>query len=218
MVYDEVLLQAQLFAGIGREEMETMLQALSARAETYEKGERILTAGDEVTFVGIVLAGQANVIKEDVDGERSLMARLLPGDHFAEALCCAGAKSSPVSVVAEGETTVLLLNFWKMMSAPPGGGTLPVKLAKNMMMILAGKSLYLQERMTYLGKKTIRKKLLKYLQNASQNKGQTFTIPYNREELADYLCVDRSALSRELSKLKEEKVVDYWKNHFKIVP
>ena len=217
MIYDDVLLQARLFAGIDRKEMKMLLKVLNAQTETYEKEERILNAGDEVTFVGLVLAGQANVIKEDADGERALVARLLPGDHFAEALCCAGIKHSPVSVVAEEATTVLLLNFQRMMSVAPGGGVLPARLANNMMMLLAEKSLYLQERMTYLSKKTIRKKLLKYLLNASKNGNSAFTIPYNREELADYLCVDRSALSRELSKLKQEKMIDYWKNHFKVM-
>ena len=213
----ESLKKSKLFAEIDEKEIASMLTCLDARTLHLKKGDAVIRHGDKVEYVGVVLDGVLHVIKEDADGERSLMAQLSAGDHFAEALCCAGIAESPVSVLVETEATVMLLDFKRILHTCTNACIFHAKLIENMLCVMAAKNVQLQARIEYLSKKTIRKRILKYLVNLSGGANETFTIPFNREELADYLCIDRSALSRELMRLKEEKVLDYWKNQFRIL-
>lgn len=211
------LSQTALFTGIAPQDIGPMLQCLQARKTEYKKGDCVLRQGQAAQYVGVVLDGALSIEKQDADGERSLLARLEPGDHFAEALCCAGVTESPVSVTAEADSQVMLLDFKRILEFCPNACVFHSKLIENMLHILAKKNIQMQTRMEYMSKKTIRKKILKYLASFSVPKGQAFTLPFNREELADYLCIDRSALSRELAALKRENKIDYWKNSFKWV-
>lgn len=211
------LTQSLLFSAIAEEEIPSMLACLDSRTVAYQKADMILRAGEPVQQMGILLEGNASVIKEDADGERSLVTQLEPGDNFAEALCCAGVQQSPVSVRADTPALVLLLNFKRILLTCPKACTYHSKLIENMLFVVATKNLQIQTRMDYLSKKTLRKRLLKYLSNQSGPGSQPFSIPFNREELADYLCADRSALSRELAKLKDEGQLDYWKNQFRLL-
>lgn len=210
------LIKSRLFAGIDEHEISSMLACLNGRTFELNKGDFIIRHGDTVEQVGVVLEGVLHVIKEDADGERSLMAQLAAGDHFAEALCCAGITESPVSVMAETSATVMLLDFKRILHTCTNACAFHAKLVENMLFIVASKNVQMQARIEFLSKKTIRKRILKYLTTLSGGTKQPFTIPFNREELADYLCIDRSALSRELMHLKEEQVLDYWKNQFRL--
>lgn len=213
----ESLKKSKLFAEMEEREIASMLTCLRARTVSLKKGDAVIRHGDKVEYVGVVLNGVLHVIKEDADGERSLMAQLVEGDHFAETLCCAGITESPISVFAETDTTVMLLDFKRILHTCTNACVFHTKLIENMLFVVASKNVQLQAQIEYLSKKTIRKRILKYLTNLSGGGNQAFTIPFNREELADYLCVDRSALSRELMWLKEEKVLDYWKNQFRML-
>lgn len=217
MLFLEEIKKAQLFWGMEDEDIKSLIKCLNAVIKKYKKGSYILSAGEPVDYVGIILEGQAGITKDDADGGRSVIAQLMPSDHFAETLCCAGVKISPVNVIAQTEAVAIQLDFKRILTTCPNTCRFHSQLIENMLMVLASKNLYLQERTEYLSQKSIRGKVMKYLYNAAKGSNRSFSIPYSREQLADYLSIDRSALSRELSKMKDEKIIDYWKSEFKIL-
>ena len=217
MQYIEEIKKARLFMGIEDKDIGEMLKCLDAKIAMFKKSEYIFSSGDYVKNVGIVLSGNINIMKEDVDGEAFLLTQLGVSDHFAESICCANINASPVSVLAVTDVVVMLLDFSRIINTCTNACAFHSKLIENMIQLVAQKNLYLQERIDYLCKKSIRKKLMTYLKSTSKGSQNTFAIPYNREELANYLSVDRSALSRELAKLKDENIIDYWKNKFKVL-
>ncbi len=214
----EVLGRVSLFAGIDAQERRAVLACLGARAVELRRGECALAAGDRPDQVGVVLEGRLHIVREDAEGGRALLAALEPGELFAEVLCCAGVGESPVTVLAETDATVLQIGFARMLRSCPQACAFHARLVENMLRVIAQKSLELQRRLELLSAKTIRERLLRYLTSVAAQQGTSaFALPFNREELADFLCVDRSALSRELARLKREGTIDYWKNQFKLV-
>lgn len=216
--HDTVLHSVRLFDGIQPNHLSSMLACLGAQRIPLQKDSCALMAGEQVEHVGIVLEGRFLLIREDRDGGRNLLATLSPGDFFGEALCCAGVNESPVSVVADTDGLVMRLAFQRILHVCPNACAFHTRLLENMLGVLAGKNLQLQQQLDFLSQKTIRVRLLRYLETQTPGEGREFSIPFNREELADFLCVDRSALSREMARLKAEGLIDYWKNTFKLFP
>ncbi len=215
-MYQNVL-SSELFRGIAEKDLSSMLRCLNARQLAIRKGDYILRPGEKIENIGIVLHGTLQIMKEDTDGDRTILAQLEPGSHFAEAFCCAGIVESPISIRADTDAAIMLLDFTRILHTCTHACVFHTKLIENMLFILANKNVQLQTRMEFLSKKTIRKRLLKYIRHCSNGTTNTISIPFNREELANYLCVDRSALSRELAQLKKEGILDYWKNQFKLL-
>jgi len=214
--YFDVLKSVGLFKNIEDTDLETMLKCLNAEIKIVKKNEVILLAGEKPNYVGIVLSGQIHIIRENLDGKSSLMAAITAGDFFAEALCCANVTESPVTILAGENTTVILLKFDRILHICSRSCAFHQKLIENMLNLLANKNLFLQSRMEIMAIKSIRSKVLRYLESFVPKQGRIITIPFNREELADYLCVERSALSHELSKMKKDGLIDYKKNRFTI--
>lgn len=215
--FADVLARATLFSGIEASEIDALFVCLGAKRFDLAKDDFALRVGEPPVNVGVVAEGRFHVIREDFEGERTLIASLEPGDHFAESLCCAGVAESPVSVVANTPGVVWLLSFRRILQTCPHSCTFHGKLLENMLGVLASKNLEMQARMELLSQKSIRARLMRYLETVARKQGNSFVIPFNREELADYLCIDRSALSRELGRLKSEGVIDFWKNNFKLL-
>lgn len=215
--YSNVLRTVKLFEGIAPEQLDAMLACLDAKTIGVRKGDFLLSAGESAAHVGIVLAGQLHIVREDIHGGRALLAALTKGGIFAETLCCAGVMESPVSVIAESDGSVMLLAFQRILHTCSGACVFHAKLIENMLRVIAAKNLQLQARMELLSRKSIRERVLAYLESIAARQGRAFSIPLNREGLADFLCVDRSALSRELGRLKEAGVIDFWKNNFKML-
>ncbi len=205
-----------LFAGVGPEEIRQMLQCLGARGEDVPKDGFAMMAGDTPDHVGVVLAGELRVLREDAMGGRALLATLGPGDLFAEALACAHIAKSPVSVVATQPSRVLRLAFGRILSTCPSACAFHAKLVENMLGIVARKSMALQSRMEILEQKSIRGRILRYLLTQGAP-GEWLRVPLDRNALADYLAVDRSALSRELSRMAAEGVLAYKKSEFRLL-
>jgi len=203
-----------LFDGIGATELEPMLNCIDARVEVVKKDSIILLAGDKPSFVGIVVSGQVHIVREDFEGNRSLLAVLTTGGIFAEALCCAGVPESPVTVFADCDSTIILLGFYRIMQTCPNSCPFHRALIENMLRLIACKNLLLQSHMEILSMKTIRARVMRYFESFLHEQGREITIPLNREELANYLCVDRSALSHELMKMKQDGLIEYRKNEF----
>lgn len=181
-------------------------EALQARKQRFEKNQFILTAGDPAASIGVVLSGNIQVLKEDYWGRRSILAQLGPGDLFAEAFFYAGVPEMPVSVLAVAPTEILFLTKEEA-NAP--------QVLQAMVRVMANKNIRLTQKIAHISQSTTREKLLSYFsEQAQQAHSNTFSIPFNRQALADYLSVDRSAMSAELGKLQKEGVLQFHKSHF----
>ena len=203
-----------LFKDIGGAELEAMLDCLGVEVRTVRKNSVLLLAGEMPVHVGVVLSGLVHIVKEDVDGNYTLVASASPGEIFGEALCCAGVEESPVTVLAAAESEALLLRYERIVHICQNTCGRHQKLIENMLNIVAQKNLYLQDRIEIVSIKSVRAKVLRYLESFLAKQGRHITIPFNRERLAEYLCVERSALSHELSRMKREGLIDYRKNTF----
>lgn len=212
--YFEILCKVSLFQDINPNDLDAMLSCLLAETAQVEKNEILLMAGEKPKRVGIVLSGRLQVIKESFEGERTIMAILDPCDLFAEALCCAGVQESPVTVIADSDCTVMLVDFQHILQTCSKSCVFHHKLIENMLRVIAEKNLFLQNRMDIVRKKSVREKVLTYLEAFTLKQGRSVTIPLNREEMANYLCVERSALSHELMKMKRDGILSYSKNSF----
>lgn len=217
MKYLEVLQKCPLFAKISVQDLASMLHCLGARERRYAAGESIMYAGEPAEAVGLVLAGRVQVAFTEAGGERTLITEARPGDIFAETFACApGAhKVLPAAVTAASDSVVLLMDHQRIITVCPSACTFHSRLIENMLAVLADKNLLLNRRLGHLAKRTTREKLLSYLHEQAQLAGSTsFDIPFDRQELADYLGVERSAMSAVLSRLQAEGVLETKRNHF----
>ena len=211
--------QCPLFAGIAADEFTALLDCLAPVRRSYRGGEHIYRVGDRDIAVGIVLSGSVRVVHEDFWGRRMILTHIPAGDLFAEAFACAGAGSMPFDVVTCGSTEVLLADYDRIMSRCSSACAFHGRMTANMVRILAQKSVLLAAKMQYLSCRSTRDKLLAFLtsQRDPKQKDKTVEIPFNRQELADYLCVDRSALSRELGLMRKEGLLLFNKNRFTVL-
>lgn len=213
--YYSILKKSPLFTRIKDDDLESMLTCLGANIKEYSKNEIIFLAGSEITSMGIVLTGSLNLVKEDILGNRMIITEIPAGELFAEIYACAGTRRSPVTVIASNHSKVLFLGYHKLITTCPSHCGFHHILVENMLTILANKNLQLNQKMSLLSKRTTREKLLEYFQYQIEKQNNLkFEIPFSRSELADYLCVDRSALSRELGKLRDEGIITFHKNQF----
>lgn len=218
--YEPILQKVSLFDGIRPGEWERMLGCLGAVRRSYPAGEFILMAGQPAARVGVLLAGDAQVLREEYSGARTILAALAPGDLFAEAFACAGGgeQTLPVSVLAVSDCRVLLIDYRKIIEICPSACEFHTRLVRNMLAVLADKNLLLNRRLGHLSRRTTREKLLSYLsEEAALCGGGEFDIPFDRQGLADYLCVERSAMSAALSKLREEGLLETRRSHFRLL-
>jgi CRP-like cAMP-binding protein len=212
--WHNILQKVSLFEGINEEGMDSILQCVGGSVKDIKKGEFALLTGDKVMEIGIVLSGELHLFSECFDGKRSLITSLLPSDTYGESLCCAHIGESPVSVMAKVDSVVMMLDFSRALQLCPDTCGFHRKLIENMLRVVASSNLHLQKRMEILSMNSVRGKVLQYLGSFVQKQGNNITIPFNREELANYLCVERSALSHELARMKTDNLIDYKKNKF----
>ena len=206
---------APLFSGISGEELTAMLSCLAARIDTFPKGARLLRAGDAAEEVGLVLAGSVLIVQEDIWGNRNILSKAGPGQSFAAAYACAPGSVLNVSVVTESPVTLMLLNVKRVLNVCPAACTHHSRIIRNLLGELAEKNLRFSEKLTHMGQRTTRSKLMSYFSAEAQRLGQyEFDIPFSRQQLADYLAVERSGLSLELGKMRGEGLIDFHKNHF----
>lgn len=207
--------RCSLFSGISKDDLETLLDCIGARRCTFEKDEYIFRVGKPALHVGVMLQGGAYITQEDVWGNRTILAHIRPGEIFGEAFSCAKAEQLPVSILTTEASEVMLLDYQRLIGVCPTTCVFHSQLITNMLGILARRNILLTRKMEHMSQRTTREKLLSFLSSqAVQAQCNEITVPYNRQELADYLCVDRSALSRELALMKKEGILDYSKNHF----
>ncbi len=215
MKYFNEIRNVALFNGILDEDLKALLSCLHAAIRLLKKEEYVWLEGDKATVVGAVLKGSVQIVKDDVMGNRIVIGEAAAGSLFGEAFTCARERELSVSVYAPQGGIVMLLDYEKIITTCSPGCAFHSRLIENMIYILARKNLQLMQKIEHTSRRTTREKLLSYLSDVSKKQGsRTFEIPFDRQALADYLGVDRSAMSSELSKLRDEGVLRYKKNHF----
>jgi CRP-like cAMP-binding protein len=218
MLISDQLSSCPLFDGVAAGDLPGMLSCLSARKMRCEKGQTILREGTPARDIGILLSGRAQLIRTDYCGNRTILLGLEPSDLFAESFACSRAETLPVSVVACETCEYLLLDCRRMMTVCSHACAFHNRMIFNLLQLVADKNLALHQRSLITGKRTTRDKLMTYLLMQAKEAGRAdFTIPFDRQGLADYLEVDRSGLSAEMSKLKKEGVLDYYKSDFRLM-
>ncbi|HJB13309.1 MAG TPA: Crp/Fnr family transcriptional regulator [Candidatus Oscillibacter excrementigallinarum] len=211
MEVSAILLHTALFQGISQQEFPALLTQLNARRRQYDKGAVILHRGDQTARLGLVLSGTVHMVKEDFWGARTIVGLARPGEVFAESYACLPGAVLEVSVLAAADTEILFLDAAPALDGGAGGA----QFSRNLLAMLAGRNLTLTRKIGHMARRSIRDKLLSYLSaQAMQAGGPEFDIPLDRQQLADYLAVDRSALSAALGKLRDEGVLTFRKNHF----
>ena len=212
-----MLARVPLFAGIERTDLPGLLRCIGAREREFQKGEVLLHRGERTEYLGLVLSGTVQVIREDFWGNRSVVGLVEAGGIFAESYALAG-QPLEVSVQAVSSGQTLFLNAEKVISGCAQVCGFHEQLSRNLLALLARKNLMLTEKMRHMARKTTREKLLSYLSAQAVRAGSSeFDIPMDRQQLADFLGVERSAMSATLSRLRDEGVLEFRKSHFRLL-
>ena len=216
--YSEVLRKCPLFCGISEQNLFTLLTCLNAAITHFDKGETVLSEGEPADSVGIVLAGGIQIIRNDYWGNRSIVAGARPAELFGESFACARVAAIPVHVVASEHTDVMLIDCLKMIRPCRNACQFHQQLLYNLLKVVAEKNLLFHQKIEVTSKRTTREKFIAYLLlQAKINPSVSFEIPYSRQELADYLEVDRSGLSVEIGKLCRQGMIEVDRRKFKIL-
>lgn len=207
--YFDLILKNALFAGINREELRSLLGCLSARMVLFPKGAPVFLEGDPAGSIGFVLEGAVEIVHDDFYGNRSLLTIAEESELFGEGFACAGVDTMPVSGYALRDTKLLWLECRKMLTVCSNACRFHGALIQNLLQVVAHHNLLLSQKIRIMSQKTTRDKLMLYLLEQAKQKGSAeFTIPLSRQALADYLGVERSAMSAELSKLRKEGLLE----------
>ena len=212
---DYLTLQKSVFTGISIDEIHDMLSCLSARESTYQKDEIIFSYGKHITCLGIVLEGCVHLVKEDFWGNANLLAECVPGDVFGEAYAINSSEALEMNIFAASNCRILFLEVSKILTVCSSACEFHNRLIQNMLTLVARKNFQLNRKLEHMSKRSTKEKLLSYLSMESKKANSpSFTIPFNRQQLADYLSVDRSAMSNELCKLRDESILEFHKDNF----
>lgn len=210
-----VIRSSSLFSGISETELAAMLFCLETREERFPKDTFLLRTGDTAESIGLVLSGSVLVVQEDIWGNRNILSKAGPGQTFAAAYACAPGSLLNVSVLAETPVTAMFLNVKRVLNVCPSACEHHSRIIRNLLGELAEKNLRFGEKLTHMGQRTTRAKLMSYFSAEAQRLGTyEFDIPFSRQQLADYLAVERSGLSLELGKMRSEGLLDFHKSHF----
>ena len=213
-----IIKECPLFQGIKEEELSAILGCLGARRLSFDKGRYIFSEGDPAKQIGIVLSGSVQVSRDDYYGNRTLMSRLESGDLFGESFAFAGVETLPVSVTAATACDIMLIDSSRIISPCSNACGFHTKLIFNLLQIMARKNLGFHQKIEITSKRTTREKLMAYLlAQAKVQQSDSFEIPFDRQALADYLEVDRSGLSAEISKLRKEGVLECHRSRFTLL-
>lgn len=211
-------IRSPLFSGIAPQDRESMLHCTGYYIADYQKGQTIALEQEHISHIGIVLEGAVDMIKEDIWGNKTILARIGKDDLFGETFACGSDSLSVVSFVVSKDAKVLFMPFCKAMHTCANACEFHRKLTDNMVRIIADKNRDLLRKIEVISQKTLREKILAYLSiQAQQQKSRYVEIPLGRSELAEYLCADRTALARELGRMRDEGLIDYDKNIFRIL-
>ena len=216
--YLPVLKRTKMFAGVGEKDIVAMLGCLQARAESFKKGEFVLRQGEHLQHITVLVEGSLYIQRDDYWGNRSIINVVTTGQMFGEAYV--GPDSGPLlnDVVAAADSTVLLFDVNRVLTACSSACRFHAMVIQNLFFAIAERSRQLLQKLGHMSKRTTREKLMSYLSEEAKRQGDsTVMIPFNRQQLADFLSVDRSAMSNELGKMRAEGLIEFEKNRFTLL-
>lgn len=207
--------QSAIFDGIGTDNLSALLSCLGAKRRRLARGEALMLTGDKADRIGILLSGALSVSTYDLEGRRTIIKRIGPTEIVAAAQSLSGAEAMSVDVEADEDSDVLLVKTERILSPCENACMFHVRLVRNLMKTLAVKTIELNRKIEILSHRSTQDRLMAYLRSVAQQKGSAeFDIPFDRQQLADYLCVERSALSAEISRLSKLGLITSRKSHF----
>ncbi len=216
--YIPILSKCTLFNGIIAEDIGNLVSCLGSFTKDYKNDEYVFLSGNEVNHIGVLLSGQAEIIKENLAGSRHIMAFLDPAQIFGEGIVCTAKRISPVTIRVKEDSKILFVPYERITKSCSNSCNFHVQIIQNMMMILGQKNFMLNNKIEILTLKGMREKVASYLLSEYKNcNSLSFQITPNRNELAEYLNVSRTSMCRELAKMKDEQILDYYQNSFKIL-
>lgn len=213
-----LLSETKLFRGIDKSEIWHILECLGAVEKSFARGEYIMREGDTTDSLGLVLSGSVVMEYSDAWGQNSLIGSARPGEVFAESYACIPGERLMISVRAAEDAEILLLSVARLLDGGCGACRKNPTLLRNLLTVCAGRSLALSHRIVHTSPKTIRARLMSYFSEcAKRSGGGAFVVPYNRQQLADYLSVDRSTMCSELTRMRRCGMISFEKNRFEIL-
>lgn len=216
--YLAVLARCPLFQGIEQAEYAAMLSCLGARKVECGKNEPVFLEGDPANQVGVVLGGAVQIVRDDFYGNRSVVASIQPAQIFGETFACAEIDRLPVSVIATEKSEIMLIDCRRITMTCSNACEFHSRMILNLLRVVAEKNLVFNQKIEIMAKKTTRDKLMAYLlEQAKRNGSREFDIPFDRQSLADYLGVERSALSAEISRMRAEGILQSNRSHFRLL-
>lgn len=216
--YIPVLKKTKLFAGIGDDEIASMLLCLDAQVHHYKKGEYVLREGEHLSNIMILVGGRLHIQKDDYWGNRSILEQISMGEMFGEAYIAPESEPLLNDVAAAEDSVVMLFNAKQIITTCSSACRFHTMVVQNLFFSISEKNRKVVRKLSHMSKRSIREKLISYLsEEATRQNNPSFAIPFNRQQLADFLFVDRSAMSNELSKMRKEGLLEFERNCFKLL-
>ena len=216
--YIPVLKRTKLFSGVGEEDIASLLSCLGARKKEYKKGEYILREGEHISDVFILVEGKIHIQKDDYWGNRSILSVISVGEMFGEGYAAPESGALLNDVVAVEDSSVIFFDVKRILTTCSSACRFHNMIVQNMFFAISDKNRKLVQKLGHMSGRTTRAKLISYLSEEAKRQGSSaFTVPFNRQQLADYLCVDRSAMSNELCKMRDEGMIKFEKSRFELL-
>ena len=216
--YIKILKKSRIFAGVSEDETEAMLSCLNARVRSFKKGEYVLRQGEMISDILILVEGSLHVQREDYWGNLSILSHVDVGEMFGEAYVAPESGSLMNDVVAVEDSTVMLFDVRRIVTTCPSACRFHSLVVQNMFFAISEKNRRLVGKLGHMSRRTTREKLISYLSEESQKqRSSSFMIPFTRQQLADYLSVDRSAMSSELCRMRDDGLIEFERSRFKLL-
>jgi len=216
--YLPVLKKSVLFSGVKEEDIRALLSCVEAKVRRYGKGEYVLQQGEYLDDIAVLTEGSLHIQNDDYWGKRSILGRISIGEIFGEAYAFSREEPLMNDVVAIEDSTIMFINAKKVISTCSSACRFHTLVVQNLFSVLSEKNKKLVQKLGHIGKRSTREKLISYLsQESKRQKSAEITIPFNRQQLADFLSVDRSAMSNELCKMRDEGLLTFRKNVFRLL-
>ena len=216
--YIPVLRRSWLFSGVTDQEIETMFSCLDAKVHTYKKGDYVFRQGEHIQQIAVLVAGELHVQQDDYWGNRSILHTVEVGELFGEGYLAPESGSILTDVIAAQDSTVIFFHVQRIITTCSNACRFHSAVIQNLFFSISQKNRQLTQKLSHMSRRTTREKLISYLSQESKRHGSgSFTIPFNRQQLADFLSVDRSAMSNELSKMRDEGLLEFEKNRFQLM-
>ena len=216
--YIPKLKRTKLFSGVGEEDIASLLSCLGARKKEYKKGEYILREGEHIRDIFILVEGKIHIQKDDYWGNRSILSVISVGEMFGEGYAAPESGALLNDVVAVEDSSVLFFDVKRILTTCSSACRFHNMIVQNMFFAISDKNRKLVQKLGHMSGRTTRAKLISYLSEEAKRQGSSaFTVPFNRQQLADYLCVDRSAMSNELCKMRDEGMIKFEKSRFELL-